>query len=184
MGIPMDYGAYAPTYACVRFAVPWIMAPLEEEVGSTRPGARIVEIGCGTGNYVEADDTFFAEIGRVLADGGVFVAATDSEENMQRRSLTHFFPEVLAVEQARYPSLETLDVHASAAGLARTATSLAEGHVELDDAFVAKLEAKCSSAMRLIDEAAHRRGIAQVRAARERGERWLSSYSMLVYRRA
>lgn len=50
----MDYGAYAPTYATARWAVPWVLAPLAERVEGLRRGARVLEIGCGTGNYLEA----------------------------------------------------------------------------------------------------------------------------------
>jgi SAM-dependent methyltransferase len=246
MGQPMDYGTYAPTYATARFAVPWVLAPLAERARETRRGARILEIGCGTGNYLEALGaglpgrrwlgldrsremvaqarsrgatvgvyavadadaglplatgtftlafvvdvlhhladyrTFFAEVARVLEPGGEFLAVTDSDENMARRSLTRFFPEVLPVERGRYPPLEDLDLHARGAGLRRAATSLAEGLIDLDDGFLAKLEAKCSSAMRLIPDEAHRRGMERVRRAREGGERWLSSYSVLRYAR-
>lgn len=243
----MDYGAYAPTYATARFAVPWVLAPLAERVRGTRRGALVLEIGCGTGNYLEALGagvperrylgldrsremlaqalarggrrglyavadadaglplgagtvalafvvdvlhhladyrTFFAEVARVLEPGGDFLAVTDSDENMAKRSLTRFFPEVLPVERGRYPSIDELDVRAREAGLRRAATSLAEGFIDLDDAFLAKLEAKCSSAMRLIPDEAHRRGMERVRRARERGERWLSSYSVLTFVRA
>lgn len=243
MGLPMDYGAYAPTYATARWAVPWVLAPLADRARRTSSGARILEIGCGTGNYLEAlagavpdrrwigldrsremlaqacarggwgtyavgdadrafpvrsgacalafvvdvlhhltaFATFFAEVARVLAPGGSFVAVTDSDENMARRSLSRFFPEVLPIERSRYPSFEELDRHAIGAGLRRSATALAEGTIELDDAFLSKLEAKCSSAMRLVPDEAHRAGMARVKQARERGERWLSSYSVLVF---
>jgi SAM-dependent methyltransferase len=246
MGKPMDYGAYAPTYATARWAVPWVLEPLAERVRALRRGARVLEIGCGTGNYLEALGrgvpgrryfgfdrsvgmlaqalprgathgsyaagdadagfplagaafalafvvdvlhhladyrVFFGEVARVLEPGGSLVAVTDSDENMAKRSLTRFFPEILPVERERYPSLAELDVHAGAAGLERTATILAEGLIDLDDAFVAKLAAKCSSAMRLIPDAAHRRGMERVSDARRRGERWLSSYSVLVFER-
>jgi hypothetical protein len=82
------------------------------------------------------------------------------------------------------PHRVRLDRHAAAAGLRRIETALAEGFIELDDAFVSKLEAKCSSAMRLIADDAHRAGLARVWQARDRGERWLSSYSVLVFERA
>jgi SAM-dependent methyltransferase len=240
----MDYGSYASTYATARFAVPWVVRPLEVEALGTPAQARIVEIGCGTGNYLEAlrealpdrayvgldrsremiaeaarrraggyavanadralplrsgscalayvvdvlhhltdYPTFFWEVARVLAPGGTFVAVTDSEENMRKRSLTRFFPELLPVDLARYPTLESLDGPARAAGLHRATTALAEGHIDLDDAFVAKLQAKCSSGMRLVPDDAHRRGMERVREAARRGERWLSSYSVLGYRR-
>lgn len=245
MGLPMDYGAYAPTYATARWAVPWVLAPLVARARETPRGAGVLEIGCGTGNYLEAlarsvsdrrwvgldrsremlaqactravrggyavadadralplrtgafalafvvdvlhhltaYPTFFAEIARVLEPDGCLVAVTDSDENMTRRSLSRFFPEILPVERSRYPSFEELDRHASGAGLRRTATALAEGTIELDDAFLSKLEAKCSSAMRLVPDEAHRRGMERVRQACARGERWLSSYSVLVFER-
>ncbi len=244
LGIPMAYGAYAPTYAVARWAMPWIVRPLVDALARAPRDARIVEIGCGTGNYVEtlrdalpgrrcagidrslemvrqamprdrggyavadADralplrsgafvlafvvdvlhhltqyPVFFSEIARILEPDGTFVAVTDSDENLRRRSLTRFFPEVLEVERSRYPTLEQLDLAAAPAGLRRVRTELAEGFVELDDAFLAKLEAKCSSAMRLVPDACHRRGMERVRAASRRGERWLSSYSVLTYAR-
>ncbi len=247
MGKPMDYGAYAQTYATTRWAVPWVLAPLAEAVRSTRPGAGILEIGCGTGNYLEglgatiperrylgldrsremvglatarvpgrgvygvadADaglplrpgtialafvvdvlhhltnyGTLFAEVERVLEPGGGFIAVTDSDENMRRRSLSRFFPEILPLERERYPGFDELDRHARSVGLRRAATSVVEGYIELDEAFLAKLEAKCSSAMRLIPEEAHGRGMERVRRAQQRGEQWLSSYSVLRFAHA
>lgn len=245
MGLPMDYGSYASTYASARFAYPFLVEPLAEVARRTRPGAHLVEIGCGTGNYLEAlrrtvpergyagfdlsremvgqasrrgprggylvanaDQSFplksgsvalafvvdvlhhltdyaslFREVARILEPAGAFVAFTDSEDNLRRRSLTRFFPEVLEVELRRYPNFHQLEGFASAAGLREAAPEPAEGHIELDESFIAKLEAKCSSAMRLIPDAAHRRGMERVRAASRRGERWLSSYSMLRFSR-
>jgi SAM-dependent methyltransferase len=239
----MDYGSYASTYATARWAVPWILEPLIEHARRTPARARVLEIGCGTGNYVEAlraavlhrtfigvdrsidmilqakqrrggvayaladadgplplasgtmalifvvdvlhhltrYSTFFCEVARVLDSGGTFVAVTDSSENIRRRSLTRFFPETLEIENRRHPSLEELDAAAEHGDLCRVWTALAEGHVALDDAFLAKLEAKCSSAMRLISDADHQRGMQRVRAASNAGQRWLSSYTVLAY---
>lgn len=50
----MDYDDYAKHYAHTRWAVPWIVGPLIAEAGGLPRGARIVEVGCGTGNYVIA----------------------------------------------------------------------------------------------------------------------------------
>jgi SAM-dependent methyltransferase len=239
----MDYDAYAPTYARARWAVPWLVSSLAAEVERVPTRSLVLEIGCGTGNYVEALGerlpdrryvafdrsqgmlreatrrdgrggyfrgdadrgfpvrsrsvalafavdvlhhltdyaAFFGEVGRVLQASGAFVAVTDSEWNLRRRSLTRYFPEVLAVELERYPTLDELDRRALAAGLGPAGRALAEGHLELDDGFLGKLEARCSSAMRLIPEEAHRRGMERVREARQRGERWLSSYSVLRF---
>jgi len=241
----MDYDSYAPLYAQTRSAVPWILAPLARAVRAAPPGATIVEIGCGTGNYVsalaafepdrvykgfdlsaemlrvarghsaavewsagDADrafpfaaasaalafavdvvhhlhhlETFFAEAARILFPGGHLLVVTDSEENMRRRSLTRFFPEILPIELARYPKLEMLRHAAAAAGLAFQSEELAAGEIPLDDAFIANVAAKCSSAMRLIPPAAHERGMARVRAAAARGETWYSCYTVLAWRR-
>lgn len=50
---PTDYEEYAPTYAWARFAVPWVLQPLAALV-SELPEPAVLEIGCGTGNYVRA----------------------------------------------------------------------------------------------------------------------------------
>jgi SAM-dependent methyltransferase len=51
---PGDYDAYAPTYAWTRWAVPWVVAPLARTLDRLPPGAAVLDIGCGTGNYVHA----------------------------------------------------------------------------------------------------------------------------------
>jgi hypothetical protein len=57
------------------------------------------------------------------------------------------------------------------------------GRVALDGEFLTRLEAKCSSAMRLMASAAHAAGMARARAAGARGEQWLSYYDVLIYAR-
>jgi len=47
--------------------------------------------------------------------------------------------------------------------------------------FLQRLEAKCSSAMRLLEPAAHAAGMMRVRAARQEGRQWLSCYEVLLY---
>ncbi len=241
----MDYHAYAPLYAQTRSAVPWILAPLARAARAVPPGVAIVEIGCGTGNYVialatavpgrvykgfdltpemlqvargrssavewttsDADqafpyadgstalafavdvvhhlcrlDIFFAEAARILVPGGSLLVVTDSEETMRQRSLTHFFPEILAIELARYPTFDDLHAAAKGAGLAAVSEEPATGYIPLDEDFIAKLAARCSSAMRLIPPAAHERGMERVRAAAARGESWFSCYTVLAWRR-
>src|SRR2546425_708522 len=49
--------------------------------------------------------TFFSEAVRVLMPGGRLVLVTDSEDTLRQRSLTKFFPEILAIELQRYPPL-------------------------------------------------------------------------------
>lgn|SRR5688572_8274209 len=243
---PTDYDQYAATYAWARFAVPWILDPLAVLLDDLPAHAAVLELGCGTGNYIRALSAgrpslryagfdrslpmlresqrssamvhyvlgdaardlpfragtfacafavdviqhiadvprFFAEAGRVLSADSRLVIVTDSEATMARRSLTRFFPELLSIELARYPALPVLHEAAARAGLRLDRQEQASGEIALSEEFIARLAAKCSSAMRLISPADHAAGMARVRAGRERGETWVSCYELIHYRRA
>ena len=51
---PTDYDRYAPTYAWARAAVPWVADPLAAIAATLAPQSTVLEIGCGTGNYIHA----------------------------------------------------------------------------------------------------------------------------------
>jgi SAM-dependent methyltransferase len=240
---PTDYDAYAPTYAWTRWALPWVVAPLARIVGALPFDAAVLEIGCGTGNYIcalasfrqeltfagfdlseamlrEARSrgsnvtfvrgdaatefpfpsasaglafavdvvhhvsdlsVFFAEACRVLLPGGFLVVVTDSEGTLTRRSLTGFFPEVLAIERTRYPALARLHQQAHGVGLQLASQEQAVGRIPLSGEFLDSLEAKCASAMRIITADQHAAGMTRVRAAAARGEHWLSCYEVVCY---
>ena len=52
MGQPMNYDDYARQYASTRWAVPWVTSVLARQVRRLPGNAILVEIGCGTGNYI------------------------------------------------------------------------------------------------------------------------------------
>src|SRR5688572_4973048 len=54
MSFPTDYDEFAPTYAWSRWPLPWIVTPLAQVAATLPLGADVLEIGCGTGNYVRA----------------------------------------------------------------------------------------------------------------------------------
>jgi SAM-dependent methyltransferase len=124
---------------------------------------------------------FFAEARRVLGDAGRLVVVTDSPKTMRQRSLTRYFPEILTLEQQRYPEPERLEAAAHGAGFRLVLQEDAAGDMPLDDAFIASLQAKCSSAMRLLPDEVHQAGMARVRQAQAAGLAWRSHYVMLHY---
>jgi SAM-dependent methyltransferase len=132
-------------------------------------------------HHLEDLERFFQESRRVLAPDGRLIIVTDSEESMRARSLTRFFPEILALERKRYPDPEQLRVAASKAGLALEREEPAIGDIPLTDEFLAKLEAKCASSMRLLPAEVHAAGMERVRAARAEGAQWRSHYIVLHF---
>jgi len=239
----MNYDSFAQTYLRTRTAVNWILKPLLDEVTTLHPNSSILEIGCGTGNYIielnekvpdnnyfgfdlseemlrvarernkliefttgNADDRFpypdktfqlefmvdvihhitkpdvcFKEARRTMKENGVLLIITDSFDDMEKRSLTKFFPEILEIEMDRYPSVDELNLFAGTNGLQLIETKQLNGETELTDDFVSKLEQKCSSAMRLMPDELHKKGMARVKEAQKKKEKWYSYYTMLKY---
>jgi ubiquinone/menaquinone biosynthesis C-methylase UbiE len=80
-------------------------------------------------HHVGDRDAFFKEAARVLAPGGLSATVTDSPEDIaRRRPLSNYFPETVAIEERRYPTIEMLRAEMAAAGLA----GIHETHVELE----------------------------------------------------
>src|SRR6185295_9528639 len=98
-----------------------------------------------------------------------------------RRSLTRYFPEIMAIERSRYPLPAALHDLARVAGLRLVTETDAVGDIPLTDEFLARLAAKCSSAMRLMAPEDHAAGMDRLRAAQRRGEKWRSCYTVLEY---
>ena len=132
-------------------------------------------------HHLDSLPRFFQEVRRVLGSGGRLIIVTDSEQTMRERSLTAYFPDVLAIEQRRYPTPGQLQAAAGVAGLRLEAQEQAVGDVPLSDEFVARLAAKCSSALRLLPPDAHAAGMARVRAGQAQGRLWRSHYLVLHY---
>lgn len=132
-------------------------------------------------HYIKNLPIFFREAMRVLKPGGSLLIATDSEDDLHNRSLTYFFPESLSHELARYPKVDELYDAAIGAGLTYQGAETIQGTRELNDDYVARLAAKCSSALRLISDEAHQRGLERVRLAQAQGQLWRSLYTIYHY---
>jgi len=243
VSFPTDYDQYAPTYAWTRTAVPWVVEPLWRTTSRRPRDTAVLEVGCGTGNYIHAlagrrqdlryfgfdlsgpmlvqarrrpsaiqfiqgDASrslpftersfglvfavdvvhhladlfrFFEEAHRVLTRDGSLVIVTDSEATFRRRSLSQFFPEILPIELSRYPAVSAMHAAATQAGLRLESHREVEGEIPIDRDLLSRLEAKCSSAMRLLKPEAFAAGMDRVRAAGARDEPWLSCYDVFLY---
>lgn len=135
-------------------------------------------------HYIKDLPTFFAEAQRVLQPNGALLIATDSAADLRNRSLTLFFPEILEHEVARYPQEAILYAVALAAGLRSEPAIQIERLSAISTADIDKLAAKSSSALRLIPEDAHQRGLKRVRQAQAQGESWRSCYTIHHFHRA
>jgi len=245
MGLPQNYDSYAKHYALTRSAVHWVIDALLKDVKKLRKGDNVVEIGCGTGNYIiklfehfedysfsgfdvlvkmlevarsrcggikfiHADaesnfpydssscsfafavdvihhivnlKNFFAESSWILRNKSLLIIVTDDEQTMKERSLTKFFPEILQIELDRYPGIEELNQLASINNFRCDDNMTVRGESKIDEDMISKFEQKCSSAMRLMKDEDHHRGIISLREASKRGEYWHSIYRILKFRK-
>ncbi len=245
MGLPQNYDSYARQYAITRSAVEWILNPLIEEVKKLEKGNSVVEIGCGTGNYIiklsehfedysfsgfdvsanmldvagsrcgsikfihsDAEsnfpydssscslafavdvihhivdlNNFFAESSRILKNNSPLIIVTDDEQTMKQRSLTKFFPEILQIELDRYPGIGELNQFASDNNFICVNDVIVRGESKIDEDMISKYEQKCSSAMRLMKDEDHSKGIIRLKQASKRGEYWQSIYRILKFRK-
>jgi SAM-dependent methyltransferase len=238
-GFPyLNYDTLAADYARHRRVHPGVLRDLVE-IGGITVESKILEVGCGTGNYLHAihdltgcdawgidpsaamlararerggavtlrqgraerleapdasfdlifsvdvihhvgdRDAFFTEARRVLRPGGRLCTATDSHEDIpQRIPLSTYFPEMIPVELARYPSIPTLRAEMERAGF----TELAEGHVDLRYTLTdaQPYRDRAFSSLHLIDLAAFERGLARLEADLARSPiSGLSLYTLL-----
>jgi ubiquinone/menaquinone biosynthesis C-methylase UbiE len=111
---------------------------------------------------------FLREAFRVLKAAGVICVVTDSEDIIRARfPLAAYFPETVAAELERYPSVERLKALAIAAGF----DGWREGRVTSSTLLtsVEAYEAKSFSALHLISEASFQAGLARLREDLKRG---------------
>ncbi|HQY89949.1 methyltransferase domain-containing protein [Caldilinea sp.] len=107
--------------------------------------------------------TCFRESRRVLRPQGRLCVVTDSQRIIETRvPLSVYWPETVAVEQARYHSTEQLGAWLHATGFAALHLENVEHSFALTDA--APYQARAYSALRLIDDAAFARGLARLEA--------------------
>lgn len=68
---------------------------------------RVLDFGCGTGNYADVG-MMFAEIGRVLKNGGNLCIVTESHKQIDNRFYVKYFPSTAIVDKGRYPDIDEI----------------------------------------------------------------------------
>ncbi len=226
---PIDYNAFATTYQAQRKASQRVLDVLIEAAGLV-PAGDILEIGCGTGNYLAAlsrllpgrgfgldrsagmldqagrrqlpvcqaqagmplpfqagrfglvfsvdfihylqpDELvfYFEEIRRVLRPGGVSITATDSDDDIQQRTMSIYFPETVAIERQRYHPIERIQGAQRTAGFAQVDNTHSQRSYPIDETTLARFQHKAFSALHYLAEPAFRRGLQRLEADMRRG---------------
>ncbi|HEX4513974.1 MAG TPA: class I SAM-dependent methyltransferase [Polyangiaceae bacterium] len=120
----------------------------------------------------------FGEIARVLREDGRVCTVTDSESVIRRRLLSHYFPETIDVELARYPRIETLRDEMARAGFVDLREDEVAFEHDIHDARAVR--DKVFSSLKLIDETAFHVGLARLEDDLKRGPlRNVARYTLL-----
>jgi SAM-dependent methyltransferase len=100
---------------------------------------------------------YFAEAQRVLRRGGRLCTVTEDESMIRSRRLAEYFPEIVAVELARYPAVERLKSALAATGFVAVADQHLEWALAVESADDCR--AKVYSSLRMLSDEAFDRGL-------------------------
>ena len=119
-------------------------------------------------HHVKDHAAAFCEAYRVLASDGQVCTVTDSESIIRnRRPLSVYFPETIAVDLLRYPSLPTLRRNMARAGFVDMKQQSVEWHDRTTD--IKKYRDRAFSCLHLISDQAFHQGIAQLESDLKEG---------------
>ena len=119
-------------------------------------------------HHVARKLAFYHEARRALRPGGRLCTVTDSEEIIRHREiLSGYFPETVAIEFERYPSLAQLAAWQISAGLQDLVVTTVEQPVAITSA--RPFRDKAYSSLHLISEGAWRAGLERLERDLEKG---------------
>ncbi len=130
-------------------------------------------------HHVDDLPAAFGEAKRVLKPGGLICTVTDSIDVIRRRRpLSNYFPETVAVEEARYPAIAYLADLMEQTGFIDIETQEVAFGYWLDD--IQPYQDKAFSCLHLIPDEAFGNGIERLQTDLERGPiSALSLYTLL-----
>jgi SAM-dependent methyltransferase len=112
---------------------------------------------------------FFAEAWRVLRPGGIVVTVTDSEQDIQERMMSHYFPGTVAIELVRYHPIATIEGAMHRSGFDTIEISHTRHEFPVDQTRLTGYRNKAFSALRLLPEEEFERGMQQLEDDVRRG---------------
>jgi hypothetical protein len=117
-------------------------------------------------HHVPDIDAMFGEIARVLRPGGKLCVVTQSHDQIARRAIAQFFPGTVAVDQARYPDIDSITRAAEARRLRvlKTATLYEGGELTLDAQYLELVRKKGYSMLHLISDDEYAAGLRKLEA--------------------
>ncbi len=119
-------------------------------------------------HHVAGKPAFYREAARVVRPGGRICTVTDSEEIIRRREiLSGYFPETVAIELDRYPSMAQLKAWQANAGLEECEVVIVEQPSDLTSA--QSFRDKVYSSLHLISEGAWLAGLERLEHDLEKG---------------
>lgn len=104
------------------------------------------------------------EMERVLRPGGHVAIWTPTSDTMDHDRMHAFFPETQALDDARMPTVPEIEGLARGAGLAHVLTQTVADSESDPSTFLAQIEARAFSTLRLIDDAAFAAGLAHFKS--------------------
>lgn len=122
-------------------------------------------------HHVPEIGTMFAEIYRVLRQGGQVCIVTQSHEQIAQRPIVHFFPGTVQADRARYPDIAQIVAGAAEHGLSFDKRSIlfAGDEVGIDAHFIELVKKKGYSMLHLIPDQEYEQGVRQLEAALQQG---------------
>lgn len=102
----------------------------------------------------------FAEVARILRDGGMFALPVTTRHQLRGRFLNRFFPQLLAIERIRYPTVKTLSAELKASGFFSVRCRRIDlGTFAVDEKYLERQRTGIISGLSFIPEVARERGL-------------------------
>jgi ubiquinone/menaquinone biosynthesis C-methylase UbiE len=123
-------------------------------------------------HHVPEIGAMFAEIDRVLKDGGRVCIVTQSHQQIENRPIVKYFPGTAKVDKERYPDIDEIIVEAEGQGLKFDMNTILyeDELIELDEEYLELVQKKGYSMLHLITDEEYDQGLKQLRTELMRGK--------------